>query len=297
MADTESTGIRGIVPEWAKSCYRTLRVWALSCTLRPASDLNLPPEELEASAAMSVIVAVHDSPEVTERCLRSLEKFAGRAEVIVVDDGSKLDRTKKVLQDYCRRNNWKLIRNDLAKGHSRASEAGVAASSRPYVCLLNSDTIMTSRSWAGIAKTFEESPKIAVVGPSTSYCATPQFVSRAWHCRHYWTDGQIWSFAEKYAVRHQNLPAVDLPILSGFAFFVRRSVWDQTGGFDKNLPDYGNEVEFCRRLLRSGFRLAWSKASYIHHLGSESYGKTFGLRTIRQRSLEAESYIQMKLGN
>ena len=151
------------------------------------------------------------------------------------------------------RNHWKLIRNELASGHSRASEAGVAVSTKPFFCLLNSDAVVTPRSWLGIIRAFKVSEKIAVVGPSTSETPTPQCVRRAFYCRRHWSDEQIYLFAEKYVAKHQHEPIVDLPVAGGFAFFMRRDVWDQLGGFDKNLTDYGNETELCRRLKRSRF--------------------------------------------
>jgi GT2 family glycosyltransferase len=180
----------------------------------------------------------------------------------------------------------------VAQGHSRASEAGVSASTRPYVCLLNSDAIVTPRSWLGMVRAFTDFPQVAVAGPSTSQTPTPQQVTRACHCRHHWSDAQIWCFAQRYVAKHRNEVLVDLPLVGGFAFFVRRSVWDELGGFDRNLPDYGNETEFCQRVTKAGYRVVWSKAGYIHHLGSESYGLTLGLFEIKRRCLETRSYIQ-----
>ena len=294
MEDYNREGIRGALPESVRACYRSLRAWLLSVNLRGDGPSSLPDEEQEASASMSVVVAVHDAPEVTERCLHSLEMFGGDAEIIVVDDGSRLEATKRVLDEACSRNRWKLLRHDTALGHSRASEAGVAASTRPYICLLNSDAVVTSRSWGGINQAFASSAEIAVVGPSTSHTPTPQSVRRALYCRHYWSDAQVWCFAERYVARHQREPVVDLPMVGGFAFFVRRSVWDKLGGFDKSLPDYGNETEFCYRLRRAGFRIIWTRGSYIHHLASESYGRTLGLDEIRRRCEAATAYIRQE---
>jgi GT2 family glycosyltransferase len=282
------------VPESLRVYYRTLRAMGLSLTLRSRGPFALSPKERLASAAMAVVIPVHDAPEVTARCLKSLEVFGGDAEVIIVDDGSKLERTKLILDGACKQNGWKLIRNAQPSGHSRACEAGVAASSRPYICLLNSDTVMTPRSWRGVINAFETSARVAVVGPSTSYTVGPQYVQRAWHCRHYWSDQQIWQFAEEYVAQQADEVIKEVPFLGGFAFFVRRFAWDEMGGFDKNLPDYGNETELCRRFTKAGWRLLWTKAAYIHHLGSESYGRTLGAATIQERSLQAESYIQGK---
>lgn len=290
MKDT----LRKLAPAWAKAYYRFSRAWLLSLGIPDSSSFSLSDEERRASGLISVIIAVHDGPQVTGRCLKSLEAFGGDVEVIVIDDASKMDITRQILNDFCSRNHWKLIRHEKALGHSRSSEAGVLVSTRPYICLLNSDTVVTHHSWAAMIRAFELSPDIAIVGPSTSHTAGPQFVRRAMHCRHYWTDGQIANFAEQYVAGHHKEPLVDLPSLGGFAFFVRRSVWDQVGGFDENLPDYGNETDFCRRIKESGLRIVWSKAAYIHHLGGESYGRTLGFSTINQRCLRADSYIQKK---
>jgi len=291
MQKSTPGGVRGLIPDRLRQSYRHLRSRLLSIGLSPRGSFTLSDEERQASAEVSVVVAVHDSPEVTARCLKSLERFGGSSEVIVVDDESKLEITRRLLIDSCVRNRWKLIRHDQAKGHSRASEAGVRVSTRPYACLLNSDTVVTPHSWLGIVQAFEADARIAVSGPSTSHTAGPQFVWRALHCRHYWSDEQIWCFAEKYVARHRGEPVVDLPMVGGFAFFVRRSVWNELQGFDPNLPDYGNETEFCRRAIKAGHRVVWSKAGYIHHLGSESYGRTLGSREIRKRCLDSREYI------
>jgi hypothetical protein len=282
--------------EFIKSKYRSVRARFLTLGLNSDGKFSLSPEERKASSEISVIVAVHNAPEVTLRCLNSLQKFAGNAEVIVVDDASSLDEVKQMLEDFCRRNNWRLMRNDKALGHSRASETGVSVSKKPFVCLLNSDAIVTSKSWSGIVQAFESSPKIAIAGPSTSYTVGPQVVTRACHCRRHWSDSQIYDFAEKYVARQKKQPLVDVPFVGGFAFFVRRSVWDELDGFDKNLPDYGNEMEFCQRVKRVGLRIAWTKGSYIHHLGNESYGKSIGQDEIKERSLQALAYTQKKHG-
>jgi GT2 family glycosyltransferase len=76
---------------------------------------------------------------------------------------------------------------------------------------------------------------------------------------------------------------LDLPWVSGFAFFIRRSLWEQIGGFDQKLPDYGNEVELCNRVAANGYRMAWIRNSYIHHFGQQSYRNLIGDEGVRAR--------------
>ena len=127
-------------------------------------------EDALASTCLSIIVPVHDAPAVTRRCLASLEKYAPKAEIIIVDDGSILvgDR-KDQFDEFISRNRWKLIRHETPFGHSAACEAGATLSTRPYLCLLNSDTVVTPWCWRLIKQAFEHDNMIAVVGPSTSH--------------------------------------------------------------------------------------------------------------------------------
>ena len=63
----------------------------------------------------------------------------------------------------------------------------------------------------------------------------------------------------------------DLDWASGFAFFDKTQRLKHFGGFDRNLPDYGNELELCKRVAAKGYRRVWVRNAYIHHLGGQSY--------------------------
>jgi len=284
--------IRKYTPEPIRELYRRIRPRLLSVGLARYGKFEQPRDEIEASRDMSVIIPILDSPKFLIRCLRSLEMYAPHAEVILVDDGSTMQETLRILKDFHYRNNWLLIRHDKSVGHSRACEDGARFATRPYICLLNSDTVVTPWSWSAVKHAFETDPKIAVTGPSTSWAFTKQVVPRARHCRHYWNDCQIFGFAQKYVEAHKYSARVDLPEISGFAFFIRREVWEKFGGFDENLPDYGNEAELCIRLSKSGWRLVWTQNSYIHHFGNLSYSD---MKT--PKVIFAQAYIREKHGD
>jgi len=280
------------VPESLREQYRILRTKLLSVGLRRRGTFDQPIDEVEASLDVSIVVPVHDSPKVTERCLNSIEKYGARAEVILVDDQSRLQATIEVIEEFERRNHWAVVRHSESKGHSRSCEAGARLATRPYLCLLNSDTVVTPWSWSGIKRAFESDSRIGVVGPSTSWAVTKQIVLLAEYCRHHWNDCQIWAFAQRYVRAHAHAPLVDLPQISGFAFFIRRDLWARFDGFDRNLPDYGNETELCIRLLKDAWRLVWTRSAYIHHLGNKSYSE------VRDTKIaSARAYIRDKHGD
>jgi GT2 family glycosyltransferase len=250
------------------------------------------PGDKQASACMSIIVPIHDAPAVTSRCLASLEKYAPESEVILVDDASKLSETLEMIQDFCARNKWKVIRHEKSLGHSEGCRDGANLATRPYLCLLNSDTVVTPWCWRRVKEVFEDDQKIGVAGPSTSNSRNPQTLRLATVLSPSWSDDQICSFAKHLLTRCREPLLVDLAWVSGFAFFIRRSLWERVGGFDQKLPDYGNEVELCRRIAGEGYRLVWIRNSYIHHFGQQSYRGKIGDEGIRARTQTAANYMR-----
>lgn len=288
--------IQKYLPISAKNALKKFRGWLLSFGIKRSNYPAAGEAEIRASENISVIIPVHDAPVVTKKCLASLEKFGEKAEIVIVDDCSKSDLVKNMLDDYCNRNRWQLIRHTTAQGHSRASEAGVNVSTRPYICLLNSDAMVTPNCWSAIAEAFETLPDVAIAGPLTSYTVGPQEISRASKCRHYWADWQIWSYAQDY-VNNKPHSIRDADFVGGFAFFIRRSSWVEVGGFDTQLPDYGNEIELCKRIKKLGKRIVYVENSYVHHFGKESYESTLGMTKITKLRMQAEKYIKSKHSN
>jgi GT2 family glycosyltransferase len=247
-----------------------------------------------ASAAMSIIVPIHDAPMVTRRCLASLERYAAEADIVLVDDGSKLPETVATIGEYSHRNGWKVISKGAATGHSAACWTGTKLASRPYLCLLNSDTVITPWCWRPILKAFQMNPTIGVVGPYTSRSSNRQTLAVAQDCRFEWNDSQICSYAER--LRHARLfsSTKDLPWAAGFAFFIRLNLWQELGGFDQSLADYGNELDLCKRIRNCGYRIVCARRSYIHHFAAQSYGQLMNQDEVHKRKLAGIQYVLQK---
>lgn len=286
------------MPTTVRNILRVTRGWILSRFLARQlprdKTFGQSEEDAQACASLSVIVAVHDVPEVARRCLMSLQKYASKAEIIIVDDASKLEETKRILNDFSGRNGWMLIRHLEPLGHSGACGVGARLATRPYLCFLNSDTVVTPCSWRPITQAFDDNPNIGVTGPSTSHAGTSQTLPLANFTRYYLNDSQICEYAKRLLAESPENNLEDIPWVSGFALFIRRSLWEEVGGFDRNLPDYGNDVELCKRTLAIGYRVVWIRNSYIHHLANASYSMTIGAKSILARIRAAEEDIKRR---
>jgi GT2 family glycosyltransferase len=263
-------------------------------SLRPDRIFEQPLEHRLAGRAMSVIVPIHDAPAVTRSCLASLECYGTKAEVILVDDGSKLAETVETIREFSGRCGWKVVSNSQPSGHSLASAAGARLATKPYLCLLNSDTVVTPWCWLPVQQAFHQDSTIGVVGPSTSRSGTQQALPVARDCRFDWNENQICGFAERLLRAHLLRPLVDLPWIGGFALFIRRSLWHKLGGFDHDLADYGNEVELCKRVTKACYRAVWARRAYIHHYAAQSYTQVMPLHEIEQKRVTGAQFARDK---
>jgi GT2 family glycosyltransferase len=267
---------------------------ALPSDLPRHIDFEQTPEDIQASATMSIVVPIHDAPTVTRRCLASLEKYAPESEVILVDDASILTETSEVIRDFSIRNKWNVVRHEKSLGHSEACRGGADLATRPYLCLLNSDTVVTPWCWRRVKEVFEQDPKIGVAGPSTSSSGNTQTLALAHDQGPFWNDSQICAFANRLLAQLPEPVITDLRWVSGFAFFIRLSLWEKVGGFDRKLPDYGNERELSSRIAEEGYRMVWIRNCYIHHFGRQSYRGKIGDKGIRARLRASDIYIKQK---
>jgi GT2 family glycosyltransferase len=283
--------VRACIPALVREVMSRSRAALLSLDLWLGETPELPEQERAVSGDFSVIVPIHDAPEATERCLSAIRRYGGNAQVILVDDGSRLESTRGLIRQTVEDTSWELIRHDVPTRHSRACEAGGKLATRKYLLFLNSDAIITPWTWLAPSEAFDADPAIAVVGPST--CLNPHQLAspRASRCARHWTNEQIYAFAGKYVRRHRLDPLVDLQEASGSAFFVRRDVWERCDGFHPELPDYGNESELCKRLLRDGGRIVWTRAAYIHHIGACSIRNVISAQEKQRRHEAARKFI------
>jgi GT2 family glycosyltransferase len=283
-------------PSALRRLARLLRARTLQWWLgRQSPPSRLDEGETRASRSLSIIIPVKDAARLTAKCLASLERWAGEAEVILVDDASREAETRELLRDYVSRNGWTLVTQATSTGHSRATAAGIARSSRPILCLLNSDTIISPYSWEAIVAAFASDPAVAIVGPSTSDTYGPQALQVARQGKLLWDLSHVAAFARRQKERPPQPPQEDLQFIGGFAFFIRRATWEELDGFDPNLPDYGNELDLCLRAVAANLRCVWVKRSYIHHFGGSSYGGQLGGPDgIEARSLAATRYVREK---
>src|SRR5258707_8983466 len=76
-----------------------------------------------------------------------------------------------------------------------------------------------------------------------------------------------------FATANRGLSA-EIPTAVGFCMYIRRRCLDRVGAFDEERygAGYGEEVDFCMRAARAGFRHMVAADVFVRHVGEVSFG-------------------------
>lgn len=227
---------------------------------RPALTV---PESL-AWPTISVIVPLWGGEADIRLCLESLEPLhkAGLLhEVIVVDNGSP-DDAASIAEGFPF---VTLHRNPENRGFAAACNQGAALATGNLLLFLNSDTIVPQAGWIRLVEALLTSHVIGAAGPYSNYVREPQQIGIT-----YTQLENITLFAEEFARREA--ADVDVDLLVGFCLLIRKTAWEEVGGFDESFGmGTFEDNDLSYKLRRKGYRLVVPGRSFVHHSGSKTF--------------------------
>ena len=161
-----------------------------------------------------------------------------------------------------------MERIEDAFNYSRLNNRGVEISRGSLVALLNNDVEVINDDWLSEMVSHAMRPEVAMVGARLWY---PNGTIQ--HAGVIVGAGGIAGHA--HVGLRRNEPgllcsrasnAQDLSAVTAACAVVKREVYLQLGGFDENLAVAFNDVDFCLRLRKAGYRIVWTPhAELIHH--------------------------------
>ncbi len=238
-------------------------------------DVNGTPVDLLANAIRSVVQkTTYDAYEL----------------IIVADDTGVPATTTRALEGT-RHTVLTFARLGLFNFSAKIN-AGVSASSGEHVLLFNDDLEAVSPEWLSAMLEYSQEPAIGAVGAKLLYpdgrlqhigmvLGVAGLAAHAFHQHPGVSTGYSGS-----AIMTRNYSAVTAACL-----MTRRRVFDEVGGFDERFPIDFNDVDYCLRLRRAGYRIVFTPWAQLYHHESASFGvrrqDLAGLAEMRRRWADA----------
>lgn len=208
-----------------------------------------------------IVIPIWNQPELTARCLESIERCAGPpARLVLVDNGSEAP-TGQLLERFRQRRPGlaQVLRNEANLGFIKAVNQGIRAGASPWVCILNNDTVVTPGWLSEMIRVAEADPKIGLVNPTSNSLGFRPAKGQG---------------LQEYAasLRGQSGGSTELTTALGFCLLARRKLFDRIGLLDES---YGmgnfDDDDLSRRVRQAGHRCVRACAAYVHHEEKASF--------------------------
>lgn len=184
---------------------------------------------------ITIVIATHNRRDELINTLAMIDRGEPVAEIVVVDNASTDGTSEAVSQNFP---SMRLIRLDFNHGVP-AFGVGVAASTQPYVFLLDDDATPAAGTLAAVVARLEAAPDVAVVA-----------------CHVVDTEGD--TVTERW-------PVHPLCFWGCGAGLRRRALEDQPYCFDPRLFLHGTEMDLAVRLYARGHLVEYLPQSIVHH--------------------------------
>jgi N-acetylglucosaminyl-diphospho-decaprenol L-rhamnosyltransferase len=228
--------------------------------------------------AVAAIIVTFNSEAVIGSCLDSLAKMAPNVTPIVVDNASS-DRTVELARE---RAHVHIILNRENRGFAAAVNQGISACEADFLLLLNPDAnlltavdalVDASQQYGLAAGKLVGIDRKAESGFTIRRLPTPaSLIFELFGINRLWPSNPV---NRRYRYLDRDLDEkgpVEQP--AGAFLMTRRKVWKTLDGFDESFhPVWFEDVDYCKRALDSGYRIAYVPLVQAAHQGGHSVNK------------------------
>jgi GT2 family glycosyltransferase len=221
-----------------------------------------PRQAATAGPAVAIVIVHFNGVDLIRGCLDSLRKTDYQNFKTFVFDNGSTDRSKEIIQQEFPE--AELFSAPKNLGLTRAANEAFALAMRlfpcDYVLFMNDDITVVSSDWLSkLVSTAQKNSQAGIIGCKLLYPdSTIQHGGMV-----FWPD----SLRGKGAPASGFSDTEELDAVSMAASLIRTDVFGKIGGFDEIFsPYYCEDVDFCFRARKSGFRILYAGAVSLHHL-------------------------------
>jgi len=222
------------------------------------------------SPRVALLILTWNRRDDVLRCAASLPRATyANLDVAVIDNASEDDSVAALRAAHP---GLTILQNATNLGYAGGNNAGIRwalGRGADYVQLINSDTEVTPQLTAELVRVAESDARIAVVGCRNLLMEDPR---RLWGAYNTLTYGP-------FLVRSDGAGALDEPawqtvrdvdVAIGNGYLWRRAGLEEIGLLDESLFGYHEDVDWCVRARRAGWRVVYAGTAAIVHRGGSS---------------------------
>ena len=250
---------------------------------------------------ISIIIPTKDRIDLLRRCIESIQNRSSydNYEIIIVDNLSQEDQTASYLDDLQELHpNCRIIKFSEKFNYSKLNNYAAKFALGDYLLFLNNDVEVLNSDWLEAMLEQSQRDEIGCVGAKLLYPdkriqhagVIVGWGGRAEHI-YKWADSNDIGYMG-HLVSIRNYSAVTAACL-----MIRRSIFDEVGGFDERFEIGFGDVDLCLRVRELGYENLFTPYAELLHYESATRGRTLSFDPHpddTKRFIEIwQKYIQM----
>jgi GT2 family glycosyltransferase len=249
--------------------------------------------QLPINPLVSIIIPNQDHPADLKLCVDSiLQKTTySNFEILVAENGSQENETLMLYEKLKQIQKLRIVNWEQPFNYSSINNWAVEQANGQVLLFLNNDTQVINGNWLEEMLQFALRSDVGAVGAKLYYQdGTIQnggiilgIGGIAGHSHKYFPKNHRGYFGQ-LALPH-NVSAV-----TGACLMIRKQVFQEVGGFDKNFPVAYGDVDLCLRVLQKGYLNVWTPYAELYHFES----KTRGYKDADKRSNQEMIHFKQK---
>ena len=229
------------------------------------------------SIDLTICIVSWNCIDILRKCLESILKYAEglKIQIIVVDNASGDNTTGIIRREFPQ---VELIVNGVNKGFGSANNQAVKKSKGRFILFLNPDVVITKPCFNQMIDYLETNHMVGCVG-----CRLINRDGSIQHTYYKYFPTPLTEFREGMMVnlltrllspqdQSQHGP-VEVAWLVGACMMFRREVLSELNGFDEQYFMYGEDIDLCYRLHKSGYKVCYLRDIEMFHYHGASSGK------------------------
>jgi GT2 family glycosyltransferase/SAM-dependent methyltransferase len=232
---------------------------------RAPRQLNFPYEE---EPLVSIIIPAHNQWGHTERCLRSiLANTRGVPYEVIVGDDESEDKTQQLAEHSA---NVTVVRDGIWRGFLRTCNNASAHARGDYIVLLNNDTVVHEGWLDALLRVFAQDELTGMAGGKLLFeDGTLQEAGGI-----IWRNGDAWNYGRLDDPERSDYNFVrEVDYVSAACVMIRRSLWEEIGGFDERYaPVYYEDTDLAFEVRDRGWKVMYQPAAVVTHFEGATHG-------------------------
>jgi GT2 family glycosyltransferase len=247
---------------------------------------------------VSVVIVTFQSQDDISDCIRSVLESDISLELIVIDNCSADRTVDRVVQSTHQSPQCTLIRNSANLGFAKAVNQGIIASRGQYVLALNPDAVLQRDTIRIAMEALEADPAAALTGcmllnrDGTEQPGARRYLPTPWRALvrvlKLYRLAKLHPRFHGFLMNKEPVPRepIEVEATSGAFMLVRRSAIDQVGPLDEGYFMHCEDLDWCVRFRRAGWKVLFVPAAKaFHKKGGSSRARPIRVEFYKHRGM------------